>query len=34
VTVTVSDRAGNRTVVTRKLKLTPPPKHGRRAHRR
>jgi hypothetical protein len=34
--VTVSDRAGNRTIVTRRLKITPPPrpKHGRRAHRR
>ena len=36
VTVTVSDRAGNKTIVTRKLKITPPPKpkHGRKAHRR
>ncbi len=41
VTVTVSDRAGNKTIVTRKLKITPKPKrtkpkpkHHRRAHRR
>jgi hypothetical protein len=36
VTVTVSDRAGNKTIVIRKLKITPPPKpkRGRRAHRR
>jgi hypothetical protein len=36
VTVTVSDRAGNKTIVTRKLKITPTlrTRHGRRAHRR
>jgi hypothetical protein len=36
VRVTVSDRAGNKTIVIRKLKITPPPKpkRGRRAHRR
>jgi hypothetical protein len=36
MTVTVRDHAGNRTIVTRKLRITPSPKpkHNRRGHRR